>query len=350
MNVYTGPKREKIPSGCWPVIPALSLGARRRLQGFGAPIDWHHAVEHVGAELVEDWLCGTRVTVEHPMLHAARRAGMLSGTDALAAAVSVADELGCHDVWFVRWGYDAWVFKCSARKQDYALNVARDTTDAAQAVRSAAAWLAEDYARDAAGVARPIGVYEYQSRRLLRSTCPVAVVEWVPHDELSVTARGIAVWELSGSYQPLDDVSVQAMWVAIVQQIARHSNAQYVDTTAIGAGDYVCDAHGAVTRVWSRKRTRFTWWQACATALLVNSTNEEGIIFWDDPCAAYGAWCDVMGTMPSLQLRRMASLFGWNAIVSPVIFGRSYIARSAMEVPLRHACDFIARESRGVHT
>jgi hypothetical protein len=318
-------------------VVAPSLGLCRDL-GSGAMDRWRATCERFGQEAVERSLNGGAPLGDYTLARASA-VGMLSGSAAALCALQVVRDVfipeGADSVelWAVKWGLEALVFRCAvtheARTAVYALNVARDTTAAAEAVRAAAAALADDYARDPAHVVRPLGLCETQLGVGLR--VPVAVTEWATGpdgadlDELHIDAAHAPQFRrwVGRDVVPLSDEASVHAWREAIANIARYSyqlpdGRWQLEQLGIGAGDLVGDGDRIVRKVWSRKQVSTCAWHPLAAALLAHATDGDRYVFLDDPALALDAF-----GVPGAAAAELAALVraGGAAPVARVVLG-----------------------------
>lgn len=303
--------------GCLGVpAPSLAVATALRARG-GVPLSsWTTMADRIGQTTIEPHLNGEGGDAVDPVLDLARAAGMLSGSAAVLCALqglrdvllsSLADATAV-ELWAVKWGFEAFVFRCAVERSAgpptvVALNVARDTTAAADAVRAAGAALVEDFARDPDHVVACLGTYE---ARLGSVRVPVVITQWATSPDTGADLEELHIyaphgpqfflWRSGGANDralPLE--ASRRVWWEAIANLGRYSwelpNGEWcIDQLGIGAGDLVGDGDRIVTKVWSRKCRGASVRRARREALLAHATDGDAVVFLGDPAFALAAF------------------------------------------------------------
>lgn len=360
VEIYTGPDRFRVydDRDRRISIPELSVGAHDELRDRGiAPAGaWREASHRFGDKALEVWLEDGGHDAGCAVIEAACEARMLSGSAVTLAALLTIGELhpaphATIDLWLVKWGYEAFVFRCTVTEPTgstvYALNVARDLTEAAPCVDEAAQALAEDYARAPHYVVRPYGLHRAQLSPT--AVCPVLVTEWAQHPETHADLQELHVYADCGPRfflwdgqresrnSPLSAEASRNVWKAAIRNLAIYSDGRQADQLGIGAGDLVGDGE-TIKKVWSRKIRVPAPWLSAAMALLAHATDGDQAVFFDDPGAAVEAFMVPGAAAPITALRALRPLVA-------SVAGRQLVALAVLGAASPLACQVLERAS-----
>jgi hypothetical protein len=272
MDILVGPERTRVGGGVQLAMPALgynsnTLGSAPTLRAAREAVDRLVATQHAGAP----------ATVE---------------------------------LWCVKWGLEAWVFRCTVTTPYgtavYAVNVARDLRTAANAVQHAALALRRDRQRLGDTVVPVVEQYLVPVAPCER-LCPVVATEWAQdwrgddlHELHVYPAKGLTVYcwpaQTETTDAPLSLEASTRLWHQLLRDTVRAtehltSTVWSLDCTGFAAGDYVATLDGAwVRRVWARRRRVVGGsWVPLAAALLTRTRDSTGAVYLDQPHAALEA-------------------------------------------------------------